>query len=80
MGPNTDFDIYTDGAGRDFLVGHSDRVLFAIDLSTVSADLPVGQTQRVVVRRGVAGTQLAAGSPSFSGGLFDIAIPPRPLQ
>jgi len=77
MSPTTDFDIFTDSTGRNFLIGQSTRLLFSIDLATVNINLPVGQTQNVVVNRGVPGTQLAAGSPSISGGFFDIAIPSR---
>jgi hypothetical protein len=80
MSPTTDFDIYTDSNGRNFLIGQTTRLLFSIDLSTVNINLPVGQTQKVVVRRGVPGTQLPVGNTSLSGGIFDIAIPPRPAQ
>jgi hypothetical protein len=77
MSPTTDFDIYTDSTGRNFLVGQTTRLLFSIDLSTVNINLPVGQTQRVVVRRGVPSNQLGVGDTRISGGIFDIAIPPR---
>jgi hypothetical protein len=77
MSPTTDIDIYTDSTGRNFLVGQTTRLLFSVDLSTVNINLPVGQTQKVVARRGVPGIQLANGSQSLSGGIFDIAIPSR---
>jgi hypothetical protein len=77
MSPTTDIDIFTDSTGRNFLIGQTTRLLFSIDLATVNINLPVGQTQNVVVRRGVPGTQLAVGNPSISGGMFDIAIPSR---
>ncbi|NJO12712.1 MAG: DUF4394 domain-containing protein [Gammaproteobacteria bacterium] len=76
IAPTTDIDIFTDSTGRNFLVGASSRILFTVDLSTVNPNLPVGQTQNVLVRSGVSGTQLAAGSQSLSGGIFDIAIAP----
>jgi hypothetical protein len=77
MSPTTDIDIYTDSTGRNFLVGQTTRLLFAVDLSTANPNLPVGQTQKVVARRGVPGIQLPNGSNSLSGGIFDIAIPTR---
>jgi hypothetical protein len=80
MSPTTDFDIYTDSTGRNFLIGQTTRLLFSIDLAQINPNLPLGQTQKIVVRRGVPGTQLPNGSQSISGGVFDIAIPARAAQ
>jgi len=80
MSPTTDFDIYTDSSGKNFLIGQTTRLLFSIDLSQIDPNLPVGKTQRIVVQRGVPGTQLPIGSASIGGGIFDIAIPPRAAQ
>ena len=80
MAPDSDFDIYTDSTGKNFLVGQTKRLLFSIDLSQINPNLAVGQTQNVVVKRGVAGIQLSNGRPELSGGVIDIAIPPRPAS
>jgi hypothetical protein len=76
MSPTSDFDIYTDANGRNFLVGQTTRLLFTINLSQVNPDLPVGTTQNVVVARGAAGIQLPNGAPQLSGGGFDLAVQP----
>jgi hypothetical protein len=78
MSPTTDFDIFTDANGVNFLVGQTTRLLFSVDLSQINPNLPVGQTQRIVVRRGSAAPLLPAGSTQpLTGGIYDIAIPPR---
>lgn len=74
MSPFTNFDIYTDANGRNFLVGQTARLLFTINLANVNPNLAVGTTQNVVVARGAAGIQLAAGSNSLSGPCVDIAV------
>jgi hypothetical protein len=74
MSPTSDFDIYTDPNGRNFLVGQTTRLLFTIDLSRVNPNLPVGTTQNVVVARGAAGIQLPNGAPQITGGAFDIMV------
>lgn len=74
MSPTSDFDIYTDANGRNFLVGQTTRLLFTIDLATVNSNLPVGTTQNVVVARGAAGIQLPNGAPQISGGAFNIMV------
>src|SRR5262245_33844401 len=51
MSPTTDFDIYTDGNGVNFLVGQTTRLLFSIDLSQINPNLAVGKTQRIIVKR-----------------------------
>jgi|SRR5262245_24564766 len=78
MSPFCTFDIYTGPGGRNFLVGQTSRLLFTLDLATVNPNLPVGTTQNVVVTRGAAGIQLAAGSNSLSGPVVDIALPYKP--
>jgi hypothetical protein len=75
MSPTSDLDIYTDRSGRNFLVGQTTRLLFSIDLSQINPNLMVGQTQRVVVRRGPPAPLPGATAP-LTGGVFDIAIPP----
>ncbi len=75
MSPTTDFDIYTDANGRNFLVGQTTRLLFSIDLSQINPNLPLGTTQKVVVRRGPAAPLPGANAP-LTGGVFDIAIQP----
>jgi len=75
MAPETDCDVYTDSTGKNFLVGQTKRLLFSIDLTQVNTNLALGQTQNIVVRRGVAGVQLNRGAPQLSGGIIDIAMP-----
>lgn len=77
MSPTTDFDIYTDTNGNNFLVGQTTRLLFSIDLSQVDPNLPLGRTQRITVRRGPPAALPGANAP-LTGGVFDIAIVPRP--
>jgi Domain of unknown function (DUF4394) len=74
MSPTSDFDIYTDPNGRNFLVGQTTRLLFTINLANVNPNLPVGTTQNVVVARGAAGIQLPNGAAQLSGGGFDIMV------
>jgi Domain of unknown function (DUF4394) len=75
MSPTSDFDIYTDATGRNFLVGQTTRLLFTINLAAVNSNLPVGTTQNVLVQRGAAGIQLPNNSiQPLSGGVFDIAV------
>jgi Domain of unknown function (DUF4394) len=76
MSPTSDFDIYTDANGKNFLVGQTTRLLFTVDLSQINPNLAVGQTQRVVVARGQAAPLPGANAP-LTGGVFDIAIPPQ---
>lgn len=79
MSPTTDLDIYTDRAGNNYLVGQTTRLLFTIDLAQINPNLKLGQTQKVVVKRGppapLPGT---GGGVPLTGGVFDIAIPPQP--
>ena len=75
MSPTSDLDIYTDANGRNFLVGQTTRLLFSIDLSQINPNLIVGQTQRVIVRRGPPAPLPGSNAP-LTGGVFDIAIPP----
>jgi hypothetical protein len=86
MSPATDFDIYTDDDGTNYLVGQTTRLLFAIDLSQIDPNLPLGKTQRVVTQRGSAVPLPGANAAgpggvfdnfSLTGGVFDIAIPPK---
>ena len=77
MSPTTDFDIYTDSSGNNFLVGQTARLLFSIDLSQVDPNLPLGRTQRITVRRGQPAALPGANAP-ITGGVFDIALVPRP--
>jgi hypothetical protein len=74
MSPTTDWDIYTDRSGINYLVGQTTRLLFSIDLSQINQNLPLGQTQRIVVRRGVPAGLPGSNAP-LTGGVFDIAIP-----
>jgi Domain of unknown function (DUF4394) len=50
IGPTTDFDIFTNANGVNFLVGISGNKLFSIDLNQIKPGLVRGQTQNVVVR------------------------------
>lgn len=76
MSPTSDIDIYTDRAGRNFLVGQTTRLLFSIDLSQINPNLMVGQTQRVIVKRGAPAPLFFGPLSPLTGGVFDIAIPP----
>jgi hypothetical protein len=75
MSPTTDVDIYTDKAGNNYLVGQTTRLLFTIDLSQINPNLKLGQTQKVIVKRGPPAPLPGLLSP-LTGGVFDIAIPP----
>lgn len=77
MSPTTDFDIYTDANGVNYLVGQTTRLLFSIDLSQIDPNLPLGKTQRVVVKRGQP-APLPGSTAPLTGGVFDIAITARP--
>lgn len=77
MSPTTDFDIYTDTNGNNFLVGQTTRLLFSIDLSQIDPNLPLGRTQQITVRRGPPAPLPGLFAP-LTGGVFDIAIVPRP--
>ncbi len=77
MSPTTDFDIYTDSNGTNFLVGQTTRLLFSIDLSQVDPNLPLGRTQKITVRRGQPAALPGTTAP-VTGGVFDIAVVPRP--
>lgn len=76
MSPSTDFDIYTDAYGNNFLVGQTTRLLFSIDLTQIDPNLPLGRTQKVVVRRGQP-APLPGSTAPLTGGVFDIAVVPR---
>lgn len=76
MSPTTDLDIYTDANGTNYLMGQTTRLLFSIDLSQIDPNLPLGKTQKIVVRRGRAAPLPGSGA-GLTGGVFDIAIPPR---
>lgn len=75
MSPTTDLDIYTDRSGINYLVGQTTRLLFSIDLAQINPNLPLGKTQRIIVRRGPA-APLPGSTAPLTGGVFDIAIPP----
>lgn len=76
MSPTTDWDIYTDRSGIDYLVGQTTRLLFSIDLSQINPNLPLGRTQRIIVRRGPPAPLLGPGNGlPLTGGVWDIAIP-----
>ncbi len=75
MSPTSDLDIYTDRNGTNFLVGQTTRLLFSIDLSQINPNLALGQTQRIIVKRGSAAPLPGSNAP-LTGGVFDIAIPP----
>lgn len=75
MSPTTDLDIYTDRAGKNYLVGQTTRLLFSIDLSQIDPNLPLGKTQRVIVKRGSAAPLPGTISP-LTGGVFDVAMKP----
>ncbi|MET0497383.1 MAG: DUF4394 domain-containing protein [Steroidobacteraceae bacterium] len=76
MSPTTDFDIYTDSNGTNFLVGQTTRLIFSIDLSQIDPNLPLGKTQQIVVKRGRSAALPGSNAP-LTGGVFDIAIPTR---
>jgi hypothetical protein len=76
MSPTTDFDIYTDGYGNNFLVGQTTRLLFSIDLTQIDPNLPLGRTQKVIVKRGQP-APLPGSTAPLTGGVFDIAVVPR---
>ncbi len=76
MSPTTDWDIYTDRSGINYLVGQTTRLLFSIDLSQINPNLPLGKTQKIVVRRGPPAPLPGSNAP-LTGGVFDIAIPPQ---
>jgi Domain of unknown function (DUF4394) len=75
MSPTSDLDIYTDRTGKNWLVGQTSRLLFSIDLSQIDPNLPLGTTQRVVVKRGQPSALPSLLAP-LTGGTFDIAMPP----
>jgi hypothetical protein len=76
MSPTTDWDIYTDRSGINYLVGQTTRLLFSIDLSQVNQSLPLGQTQKIIVKRGPPAPLLPGGfGLPLTGGVFDIAMP-----
>lgn len=77
MSPTTDFDIYTDSNGTNFLVGQTTRLLFSIDMSQIDPNLQLGRTQKIVVKRGRPAALPGSNAP-LTGGVFDIAVVPRP--
>ncbi len=68
--PTTDLDVYTDGNGKNFLVGINNETIFTIDLSQINLNLALGTTQNVVART----VKLPAFLPADS--FIDIAITP----
>ncbi len=68
VAPTADLDIYTDGSGGNRVIGVSGRTLFTIDLSQISSDLKLGQTQKVVAKGIIM--------PDTGGGFVDIAVTP----
>lgn len=74
MSPTSDLDIYTDRAGKNYLVGQTTRLLFSIDLSQINPNLQLGRTQRIVVKRGTPAA-LPGSSAPLTGGVWDIAMP-----
>jgi len=74
LSPTTDFDIYTNKAGKNFLVGQTTRLLFSIDLSQINPNLQVGKTQKVTVKWGPPAALPGANAP-LTGGVWDIAMP-----
>jgi hypothetical protein len=76
MSPTTDWDIYTDRSGINYLVGQTTRLLFSIDLSQINPNLPLGRTQKIIVKRGPPAPLLGPGNGlPLTGGVWDIAIP-----
>lgn len=76
MSPTTDWDIYTDRSGINYLVGQTTRLTFSIDLSQINANLPLGKTQKIIVKRGPAAPLLGPGNGlPITGGIWDIAMP-----
>jgi hypothetical protein len=76
MSPTSDMDIYTDRSGINYLVGQTTRLIFSIDLSQINPSLPLGKTQRIVVKRGQPAPLPGSNAP-LTGGVFDIAVPPQ---
>ena len=76
MSPTTDWDIYTDRSGINYLVGQTTRLLFSIDLTQNNTKLPLGKTQKIIVKRGPPASLLGAGTGlPLTGGIWDIAMP-----
>jgi hypothetical protein len=76
MSPTTDWDIYTDRSGINYLVGQTTRLLFSIDLSQINTKLPLGKTQKIIVKRGPPASLLGSGNGlPLTGGIWDIAMP-----
>ena len=76
MSPTTDWDIYTDRSGINYLVGQTTRLLFSIDLSQVNQNIALGKTQKVIVKRGPPASLLPGGNGlPLTGGIWDIAMP-----
>lgn len=74
LSPTSDIDIYTDEAGKNYIVGQTTRLLFSIDLSQINPSLAVGKTQKVVVKWGPPAA-LPGSSAPLTGGVWDIALP-----
>jgi hypothetical protein len=74
MSPTTDWDVYTDRSGINYLVGQTTRLLFSIDLTQINPKLPLGKTQKIVVKRGPPAALPGSNAP-LTGGVFDIALP-----
>lgn len=74
LSPTTDIDIYTDRSGKNYLVGQTTRLLFTIDLSQINPNLPVGKTQKVVLKWGPPAALPGSNAP-LTGGVWDVALP-----
>jgi hypothetical protein len=74
LSPTSDIDVYTDKAGKNYLIGQTTRLLFSIDLSQINPNLQVGKTQNVVVRWGPPAALPGRTAP-LTGGVWDVALP-----
>jgi hypothetical protein len=75
VGPASDFDIFTNAAGKNFLVGSTnDAQLFSIDLQKVNANNAVGTTTNVVVNIGNPAFDPGTISPVVTGTFIDVAV------
>jgi len=71
----SDFDIFTNAAGKNFLVGSTnDAQLFSIDLQKVNANNAVGTTTNVVVTLGAPAFDPGTVSPIVTGTFQDLAV------
>lgn len=77
VSPGSAMDIMTTADGRNIAVGYTQNRMFCLDLSTVNANLPVGQTQNVTL---VPLRRNPFGNTDFlpvNEKLIDIAVPTR---